>query len=367
MNERTSIAFGGSGDEFVGHLPLSDRFRFHAESLVRAERSPLCVAIMTNAADDIESEGTVAELFADIPVAPGAAPTLRLLGALHYLVLSGQAPSLSEYYPSAGGTRNPEHVWPVVLATLQESFAQIKERLYRTVQTNEPGRATVLFPALLWLTERYQLPIRLLEIGASAGLNLFIDRFCYVVEGVLLGDASSTVRFIEPWTVPPDLDLVGAAKSLSIVERAGCDLAPLDVRDPEDRLTLLSYIWPDELERLARLRAAIDIATSDPPGVTAQGAAHWLSQMLSSGRPGELTVIWHSLFRQYVVANERQVLDLMFRHAVERRPSDRPVVWLSMEPGSAEISNVELTLKIQDGEEYRLASCGDHGPPVCWR
>lgn len=367
MSELTKVAFGGSGDELVGHLPLAERIRFHADSLVRSGRSPLCVALMTGAAADIEAGGVVAKLFAEVPVPPGAAPALRLLGALHYLVLSDRAPGLAAYYPSAGGMHDSEHVWPVARATLEEHCALVSERVQRGVQTNDPGRATALYPALLWLTERYRLPIRLLELGASAGLNLFAERFCYIVAGVPLGAPSSAVRFTEPWTVAPELDLARAARALRIVERAGCDLAPLDVRDPEDRLTLLSYIWPDEPQRLARLRAALDIAALDPPQITAQSAACWLAHALAQRQTGELTVVWHSLFRQYVPEHERRELDLTFRQAAEQHPADSPVVWLSMEPGSSDLPCIELRLQTHDGEQRCLATCGDHGPPVCWQ
>lgn len=69
----------------------------------------------------------------------------------------------------------------VVRATLHEHFDWIRERLPRTVQTNEPGRSAVLYAVLLWLADRHRRPIRLLEIGASAGLNLHADCFAYAV------------------------------------------------------------------------------------------------------------------------------------------------------------------------------------------
>src|SRR5438067_215947 len=83
-------------------------------------------------------------------------------------------------------------------------------------------------------------PIRLLEIGASAGLNLLADRYTYVVGGLELGDPASPLRFEEPWAPPPPIDLVRAADQLHIVSRAGCDLAPLDPSRADDQLTLLS-------------------------------------------------------------------------------------------------------------------------------
>jgi hypothetical protein len=287
-------------------------------------------------------------------------PALRLLAALHQLVLGGRAPELAAFYSSAGGTRPPADAWPAALAALEEHSDWVHERLGRTVQTNDPGRAVALYAALLWLTERHALPIRLLELGASAGLNLHADRYCYVVGGEELGDPASLVRLAEPWERGPDIDAAGAARRLRIVERAGCDVAPLDPGDPEDRLTLLSYIWPDEPERLARTRAAMDVAAAHPGLVAPERAGPWLRARLS--KPEEepaLTVVWHSLFRQYVDAGEWEQLE-----ALHPGP---PVVWLSMEPGEDHVAGVRLTLRESPGSPERLlAHCGDHGAPVVW-
>jgi hypothetical protein len=319
------------------------------------------VEIMRGAAQDIDAGGTTAALFRDIPVPPGSVPALRLLAALHDLVLRGRAAALASFYPTAGGDRPPGGVWPVALATLEAQAGEVGRLLRRTVQTNDPGRACVLYAALLWLSERHRLPIRLFELGASAGLNLHADRFAYLVHGVLLGDPRSPVRFVEPWRRAPQIELAAASRRLRIAERGGCDLAPLDPADADDRLTLLSYIWPDEPERLARTRAAIDLAARDPVQVTAQPAAEWLVGRLGTASEDTLTVIWHSLFVQYLGEDEWAALQQCFR------PAGRTVVWLSMEPRHDSIREVELTVRgARDSAGRRLARCGDHGPPLSW-
>ena len=248
----------------AGETPLPARFRRHADMLVRSNRSPLCIALMRAAADDIDRGGPVARLFAGIPAPPGSVPQLRLVGALHYLVLSGRAPDLAAYYPSVGGKEPVSGVWPAAQATIDERFDEIRARLHRTVQTNEPGRSAVLFAGLLWLSDRYRRPIRLLEVGASAGLNLLADRYSYVVDGHELGDPASPLRFIDPWVPPPPIDLAAAAAKLRIVARAGCDLAPLDPTRPDDQLTLLSYIWADELDRVSRCQRRTESLRAGP-------------------------------------------------------------------------------------------------------
>jgi hypothetical protein len=317
---------------------------------------------MRSAADDIDAHGVVGELFDGVPVPPGSVPQLRLLGALHYLVLSGQASELAAFYPSVGGDRPREDVWPVARETAVEHFDLLRRRVHRTVQTNEPGRSAVLFAALLWLTARHRRPIRLLEIGASAGLNLLADRYLYRVGEHRLGDPASPLVFVEPWSPPPPVDLAAAAAALHIVARAGCDLAPLDPSRPEDQLTLLSYIWPDELDRIERLRAALAVAARDPVPIARAAASQWLPEAIAAGREDELVVVWHSVMRQYVEPGEWA--------AIEEVLSARPdVVRLSMEPSEDEhLGYPRLSLHRNPGAtELELALAGDHGLPISWQ
>ncbi|MEA2125286.1 MAG: hypothetical protein QOI80_2068, partial [Solirubrobacteraceae bacterium] len=316
-------------------------FRRHAAALDRAGRSPLYVELMRGAADD----GLVAQLFADDPKPPGSVPPLRLLAPLHELVLAGRAPELAAFYPSAGGTRPPAGAWSAARTALAEHADWLRARLPRTVQTNEPGRSTALYAGLQWLALRDPRPIRLLEIGASAGLNLIADRYAYESGGRTFGDPASPVRFVEPWSYALDA-------SPRIAARRGCDLHPKDPREAADRLTLLSYAWPDELERFARLAAALALAAEDPAPVDAETASTWLARHLSESSPDHLTVVWHSVMRQYVPAPEWI--------GVERALAGTQV--LAMEPGADHAAGFRLT-----AGGHLLATCGDHGPPVVWQ
>ena len=360
MGERSQLPYGGAGDAQAGRLDLSARFRRHADALVRSERSPLYIRLMRAAADDIDAGGVVARLFAGISTPPGSVPQLRLMGALHYVVLSGRAPSLAAFYPSAGGDRPVDGVWPVAEAVMEERFDQVRERLDRTVQTNEPGRSAVLFAGLLWLTDRHRRPIRLLEVGASAGLNLLADRYSYAVDGRVLGDPDSPLRFVDPWIPPPPIDLQGTADALRIVVRAGCDPSPLDPTHSDDQLTLLSYIWPDELHRIERMRAALSVAERAPIPIAARRGAEWLPEALATAGDGELTVVWHSVMRQYVEPEEWAAIE----RALDNHPN---VVRLSMEPTSSQNARMQLTVHDPAGApEIRLAVCDDHGLPIHW-
>ena len=351
--------------ELAGGRRLSDRMRRHGRDLARSERSPLYVALIAAAADDFDAGGVVARLFAGIDAPPGAVPALRLMAALHELALTGREPELSAFYPSAGGTRPPESAWPIARAALERNFDWIEPRLHRTVQTNEPGRSAALYPVLLWLTAACGRPLRLLEIGASAGLNLICDRYRYDVGELTLGDRSSPVRFDQPWQPAPAIDLATAAAALRITHREGCDPNPLDPSSPDDRRRLIAYIWPDEPDRLARLDAALSVAAPRPPMVVRAQAIEWLPDALSRRRDGELTVVWHSVMRQYVTPDEWQALVAAFGVALAAN-RERPIVWVGMEPvpGGA---GAEITLQTApDQAATRVARCDDHGPPVAW-
>ena len=352
---------------------LARRFRRHGESLARLGRSPLYAELMCRAAEDIEAGGPIVPLYAGVSIPPGSVPALRLLAGLHELVLAGGAPELAEFYPSAGGTKSPAGVWPVARKAIEEHGPWLAERVLRTVQTNDVGRSAVLYAALLWVTDRTRRPIRLLEIGASAGMNLLADRYAYAVNGIGLGDPSSEVRFDEPFDpgAAPAFDLRAAAERLTITSRAGCDAHPLSLADPTDHRRLLSYIWPDELERFARTEAALRESAAEPPTVDAEDAGDWLAARLTNftGPPEEVTVIWQSIFRQYVDGETWARLNDGFRAAT----SD--VAWIAMEPiaeptGPTSTSSnhtVEVTVRSNPHmAPMRLALCGYHGPPIAW-
>jgi hypothetical protein len=342
---------------------LARQIREHVDALAASQRSPHTVAVLNGAADDYEAGGIVAELFAGLPAPPGSVPGLRLLAALHWLVLSGRAPDLAAYYPSARGTLPPAGLWPHAERALREHAAAVRERLPRTVQTNEPGRSTVLYGGLLWVSERFGRPLRLLEIGASGGLNLLADRYAYRVGGQVLGDAESPLRFDEPWEGVPVVDPAGAAARLHVVERMGCDPNPLDLGSPEDRLTLRSYVWADELHRLARADAALAVAEREPPVVSAQPAEAWLPSVLGGGE-GTATVVWQSVMWQYLTAAAHAGIEDAIGAAGER---GGPLAWLRMEPADDGRWGFSTAVTTWPGGETReLARSGDHGPPVRW-
>ena len=345
--------------------PLVDRFRGQAEQC-RAAGSRLTADLLHGAADDLVAGGPVADLLAPLEQDPPASvPALRFAGALHRLVLERRAPALAVHYPSVGGT--PGDVWPAARAAVAEHRSRLEELVRRPVQTNEVGRSSALLGGLLHVAAATGLPVRLLEVGASGGLNLHVDRYRHeVADGVVLGDPGSPVVLDARWHGP----LPPLSAPLRIVERRGCDPAPLDPGSTEDRLTLTSYVWADQLDRFERLRAALQVAAARPEPVDRRTGSDFLERELREPRAGVATVVWHSVVRQYLSELERVRLLALVEHAGAAATVAAPVAHLSLEP--QRVGDVDfrylVSLTTWPGAASRvLADCEGHGPPVTWR
>jgi hypothetical protein len=357
---------------------LVERLRTQSDECARLG-SPLYARLLARAAEDLAAGGVVAEVFAGREDLPGrVVPGLRLLGAVHRLVLEGRAPELAAFYPSAGGRGRPEDAWPAFRRVLAGHRDELRAMLDRPVQTNEVGRAAALYGGLLVASAAtpgaWERPVnvRLLELGASAGLNLRADRYAYQVGGATLGDPASPVRLVEPWVGVPVRD--PGRLRVRVVARAGCDPHPVDPTTEEGRLTLASYVWPDQVERMARLRAALQVAAEVPATVERAGAADWLERVLATPAPPgtDLTVVWHSVVWQYLGTEERARVEAAITAAAEaaRRERTTPLARLGLESRRATdryLFELRLDQWTSAGRRhYLLAEAGGHGPPVRW-
>jgi hypothetical protein len=322
--------------------------------------SPLYGRVLDAVADDLRAGGVTARVLAERGDDPfGSALALRFLGAVHRIVLDGRAPQLARHYPSAGGTEGPELVADF-LATVEEHEAELLERVEDGVQTNEVGRSAVLVGGYAAVTHVTSLPLRVLEVGASAGLNLRWDHFAYDTGRVVSGDPASPVRFEGVWEGdPPDLPA-----TFDVAERTGCDRNPIDATTPEGRLTLMSYLWPDQIDRYQRLDAAIEVARAVPASVERAAADEWIADRLTLPLPGVATVVVHSIVLQYLPQDARARFREAVQAAGERASGAAPLAWLRMEPGG---DRAELRLTTWPrGEERVLATAGYHGRPIWW-
>lgn len=322
--------------------------------------SPLYVDLLDVVAADVRANGVFARLLEPVAAAPfGDAVVLRLLGALHLMVLSGRAPGLARHYPSAGG-RSAKGLGVDARAAAEEHEAEIGCRMLEGVQTNEVGRSAALIGGYLELA-RAGLPLRLLEVGSSAGLNINADRYRYLGPDRSFGPPDSALVFDQPWLADaPDLSV-----PLEIVERRGSDIAPIDVSSEAGRLRLRSFVWGDQLDRMARLNAALEVARHYPPVVDRADAPVWLEGQLAVPAAGTCTVVSHSIMFQYLSRGGRAAMIESIESAGARASASAPVAWLRLEPGG---DHAELRLTRWPGGRTRvLATSSYHGPPVVWR
>ena len=189
--------------------------------------------------------------------------------------------------------------------------------LARATQTNEPARCGALLPVLAQLGG----PLTLIEVGASAGLCLYPDRYGYDYDGVQVGPSNSLRIQVETSGAVP----VPAAVP-EVVARIGIDLNPLDPADPDDRAWLRALVWPGPAadERLRRLEAAAEVAAREPATLLRGDLVDRLPDALGFAAPGSTVVVLHTAVLPYVPEGVRA----RFAEAV----AGHPVRWLAQEP-----------------------------------
>lgn len=323
--------------------------------------SPLYELILERAAEDVEAGGRVWRVLEGREEDPlGSARALRFVGAVHRLVLSGVAPALEPFYPSVGGDGRRPGIWDAFLAVVEDNADRLRELVLRPVQTNEVGRAGALVGGFLEVARVTGRPLRTLELGTSAGLNLRWDHFLYEARGKTWGDPTSPVRLCDynsELPLPFDVEV-------EVVERAGCDEHPLDPATGDGYLTLASYVWPDQVHRHRLLKAAVEVAKRVPARVDATRAGDWLERELEGQPGGSATIVFHSIVMQYLDPDERERVDSLFEEYGAAATNDSPLARLHMEP-AGEIANVSLEIWPPGGERL-VATTGYHGAGIRW-
>ncbi len=310
------------------------------------------------AAEDLEAGGPTWTVLRGHEDDPGtSALALRFMGVVNRLALDGREPQLAACYRDAG--RDPTEVWREFRATLERNADALRQLVDRPVQTNEVGRSAALLAGFLTVAVEADLPLRLLEVGASAGLNLRWDRYRYLAEDFSWGPAESPLAI--EFELRGEGRLPGAA-TVKVTERRGCDAAPLDASTAEGHLTLLSYIWPDQATRIERMRAALAVAEEEPVTIERESAAPWIARRLADPTPGVASVVFHSFVAQYMGEEEHAAFLSHLREAGERASTDAPLAWLRMEL-AGDLADVNLTVW-PGGEERRVARADVHGSPV---
>ncbi|MBS0360550.1 MAG: DUF2332 family protein [Proteobacteria bacterium] len=328
----------------------------------RGMGSPLNGHLLDRAAADWLAGGPVKALMApwedaDLKTQMADAAPLRLIGSWHELALSGDDPATAVAYAAL----DAEAIWAAVSIAMVERRERLARFMAHEPQTNEVRRAVALLGGFLEIAKATGLPLRCFEIAASAGLNLSWDRYRYRLGAAAWGDPAAAVRIDTAWDggAPP------VDARVSVVERAACDRRPIDLADPVQRRRLKSYIWADQTERLARLDAAIAVALAQGTKVEAADAVDWVRARVTP-RAGTATVLYHSVFWQYMPAESQAALAALIAEIGGRATAEAPFAWLRMEPpGSTTQMDIRLTMW-PGGTETLLAQAGAHGAEVRW-
>jgi hypothetical protein len=283
---------------------------------------------------------------------------LRLFGAVHFLVLSGLAPkALSGDW---------EEFWDAL-----ERHADVLRRRVREqgVQTNEVQRCIALLPAFLTVARETGLPLELLELGPSAGLNLLADRYRYRYANGSWGSAAALLELVADergGRVPAGV----LTQELVVRRRRGIDLAPVDATSEEGYLLLRSFLWPGLDDRIARLEAAVAALRSAPerPELIEGDYVHLLPELLSARPEDAVTVVFQTASTGYLAAAAAAEL----RGSLETAGADgRPLAWVSTrrhdERQGESGEYYELELRVWPGEPRLAAYLDFHGNWLDWR
>ena len=346
--------------------PLEQIF-FGQARVSRTMGSPFSAAVLEVMLADLQAGGVFAEVlepFAglDLNGQIDAATPIRPLGWAHFMALGGEASALSALYPPNVTEADPDALAAVLIPLARARQAELSAFIASPPQTNEVRRTLCLFGGFATVAAETGLPLRCLEIGASAGLNLNWDRFHYRLgEAGQWGDPASPVQISGDWTgAPPPLGPV------EITTRRGCDIAPVDVRDTDQALRLQAFIWADQTERMVRLRAAMALAIDQSALPEQADAADWVEANLRPQK-GVTTVLYHSVMWRYMPEATRARIAAHMAKMGEAAAPDAPLAWLSMEPPPHMSTRMDLELTLwPKGGLRRLAQVHPHGAAVDW-
>jgi hypothetical protein len=277
--------------------------------------APRSSAVVRGLADAVEDKASLSALLGqgwlDRPLAG-----VRVLAGVHDLVLTGKAPELEalmyQYDPDAAPA-DGEVLWKTVRQTMLDHPDEMRAALDWPVQQHLPGRAAFLLSGLAMLA---QPRVRVLELGACAGLALQLDKYWWQGPGWTWGASDSAVRLQIDSPCPPP--------GLAIVERSGCDIAPVDPRDPAMVRRLHAFVPPELSKAHLDLDAALAIAARQPQQVDRAHAGEWLEQRLvEQPAPGVHTVVWHCFLWQQLEQAERNGIRDALLAAARRYPITR--------------------------------------------
>jgi hypothetical protein len=325
---------------------------------VRAMGSPFIATILATGERQLWRAPRTATLIATWPGDAAAdALAMRFNAGLHALARGGSLPALTRLYAAQAG--DFDTVLGDAMAVADDFLA---DWMRDPPQTNEIGRAAAIMAALMVLRDHHDMPCELRELGASAGLNLNLDRYGYDLGGLAVGTAGSPVRIAPRWSgeAPP-------VRPVEVRSAKGIDLRPLDATDAVTHARLMAHVWADEPDRADRLNHAIAVAHRHPPQVEQGNIIEWLPTQLKMPQPdGICRVVLHSMAIQYLDVADRQAVDALLQDAGARATAERPLARIAYEWTEARDA-VHLSLTIwPSGRTVHLATCHAYGAWVDW-
>jgi hypothetical protein len=286
---------------------------------------------------------------------------LRVAGGVHFLHLTGAAPELAPVY--AGEVTAQAEVDAIVRGVAERFDEALLPWLDGPPQTNEAGRSSSVMAGLLWLSPRIGPDFALLEIGASAGINTMMHRYAYDLGGTRAGPPGSPMLLRPEWrgAPPPQADV-------RIASVKGCDIAPVDLTNPEQAQRLKAYVWADAAERMARMDGAIALAQVEKPDLVAADAGDFVLRGLAEPQPdGQARVLFHTVMWQYLPQATRGAITAAMEAAGAAATRARPLAWVRLETNRTTFRH-ELTVRYWPGGDAwaLLAEAHPHGAWVNW-
>jgi len=233
--------------------------------------------------------------------------------------------------------------WPAIEAEMR----------VRATQTNEAGRCAVLLPVLALLPQ----PLALLEVGASAGLCLYPDRYGYRYGEHLVGSGEPVLECVATGVTPP-------ARVPEVVWRAGLDLNPLDVTDPADVAWLDALIWPEHAHRRARLKAAAALAAADSPLLVRGDLVDDLLALAAKAPDDATLVVFHTSVMYQVPAPRRKAFAELVRTLPGHWIANEAPPMLPYDTLPKPLSDAHHNVLALDGRP--LAWTRGHGQAISW-
>ncbi len=307
--------------------PALENFERQAKSCA-SMGSPFTASVCLLLRDLVDRGSAFGRKLLDWPETAGSdAVALRACGALHALARSGEVPELAAVYPP--NAVSGDQLRTAIEGAIAEKDQFLADYLDSPPQTNEVARSAILLGGLLTVAAQTGLPLELIEIGSSAGLNLMADQYRYDLgEGREWAPEDAPLSIACNWAgAIPDL-----SQALRVVSRQGCDRNPLDASSSETVERLLSYVWADQIARKERLAAALGFVARSGIRIKQADAADFVEERLAAPQePGTARVLMHTVVWQYLAPQVRTRIEAALEVAGARASAAMPLAHLAFE------------------------------------